>query len=71
MPPGFSVQATAGTLGRFGIDASETCPAGTIRREQATRTECTYHAGAYIYAPRGFPGALVAASEVLPGALSV
>lgn len=52
MPNGLSVLATAGTLGRFGIDPSEKCPPGTQRRDQGNRSECTYDPGSYVYSPK-------------------
>jgi hypothetical protein len=76
MPKGLSVLASHGTLGRFGIDPSETCPAGTERRDQGNRSECSYGPGSYVYAPHVHQGSSVAvatpmnAAQGVPGALS-
>jgi hypothetical protein len=76
MPKGLSVLASHGTLGRFGIDPSETCPAGTERRDQGNRSECSYGPGSYVYAPHAHQGSSVTvatpmnAAQEVPGALS-
>lgn len=48
LPPGVSVGATMGTLGRIGIGNTTTCPPGMVLRSDGTTSECTFRAGDYV-----------------------